>query len=131
MNKKILKSIWAVFSGFVTVVLLSVTTDFILESLGIFPPPDQGFFIPWMVVLALVYRTLYTVLGGYVTAMLAPNKPMWHVMVLAAIGCFAGILGLVATWGKGLGPEWYPIALVVLAIPSVWFGGKLRKKKSV
>lgn len=132
MKNKTLKSIGAVLSGFITVFILSVVTDMILESLGIFPPPEQGLFITWMLILALIYRTIYTVLGGYVTAKLAPVNPMRHVKILATIGTIAAILGLVATWGKGLGPEWYPILLAVFAFPSVWYGGKLyglKKKK--
>lgn len=129
MNKKLFKSIGAVLAGFVTVFVLSTVTDIILESLHIFPSPDKGFFITWMIVLALVYRTVYTVLGGYVTARLAPDRPMRHVVVLATIGTLAAILGLVATWGKGLGPEWYPILLAILAFPSVWAGGKFFEVK--
>jgi hypothetical protein len=33
-----------------------------------------------------------------------------------------------ATWNKNLGPHWYPIALVILAIPQCWLGGKLFEK---
>jgi len=37
------------------------------------------------------------------------------------------IVGAVATWdrGPGFGPKWYPLALVAIAIPSAWLGGKL------
>ena len=125
--KKFLKSIGAVLAGFVTVFILSVMTDLILEKLGVFPPIYEGLFVTWMLVLALAYRTAYTVLGGYVTAALAPQRAMKHVFVLAVIGTAAGTLGLVKTWGKA-GPEWYPIALVILAFPSVWFGGRLNAK---
>lgn len=128
MNKNTLKSIWAVVGGFITVFILSIVTDVILESTHIFPPPEKGLFITWMLLLALAYRTVYTILGGYITASLAPANPMKHVHILATIGTVAGILGLIGTWGKGLGPEWYPIMLVILGYPSVWFGGKLRKK---
>lgn len=74
MAKNSLKSIGAVFAGFVAVFILSTVTDFILESLGIFPPVTQGLFITWMLVLALTYRTVYAVLGGYITARLAPSR---------------------------------------------------------
>ena len=42
----------------------------------------------------------------------------------------AAIAGTVATWDKGpeFGPKWYPLALVVLAIPGVWLGGKLAQR---
>ena len=126
-----LKSVGAVVVGFLTVLILSVVTDAILEKTGVFPPPDQGLYIAWMLVLATIYRTAFTVLGGYVTARLAPNRPMRHVMVLAFIGLAASLIALVTTWNKNLGPHWYPIALFVLAYPSVWYGGKLRKQTIV
>ena len=69
-------------------------------------------------VVATAYRTIYTVAGGYITARLAPNKPMGHVWTLGVIGLLAAIAGTAATWDKGpeFGPKWYPVALVVLAI---------------
>jgi hypothetical protein len=84
-------------------------------------------------VLATAYRTVYTVAGGYVTAHLAVNKPMGQVWTLGVIGLLAAIAGTVATWNKGpeFGPKWYPVALVVLAIPCVWLGGKLAQRAIV
>jgi prolipoprotein diacylglyceryltransferase len=34
------------------------------------------------------------------------------------------------TWSAGpeFGPKWYPLALVALALPSVWAGGKLARR---
>lgn len=46
-------------------------------------------------------------------------------MVLGLIGFLLGLVGVVATWNLGLGPRWYPISLVVLAIPQCWVGAKL------
>jgi len=130
MNKKTLKSIGAVVAGFLVVVIFSIFTDTILESSGFFPRPDQGgLYDTGKLLFALFYRTLYTVAGGYATAMLAPDKKMKHVWILAILGQIGGILGVVGSWGKGLGPEWYPIALAVLAIPSVYLGGKLLLKR--
>jgi len=34
----------------------------------------------------------------------------------------------IVTIPMGLGPTWYPIALIVLSLPCVWLGGKLRIK---
>lgn len=127
-NKHTVKSVTAVFLGFVTVVILSTVTDMILESIGIFPPPDKnGLFIGWMLLLALVYRCLYTVVGGYITGRLAPSNPRKHIKVLGIIGTFAGILGIIAGWN--LSDHWYPIALAVTAFPCIWFGGVLAEKK--
>jgi len=53
-------------------------------------------------VWATVYRVAFTVLGGLVTARLAPRKPMMHV------------------------PEFGPkCSLIVTALPCVWAGGLL------
>jgi hypothetical protein len=50
---------------------------------------------------------------------------MKHAMILGYVGVILGLIGLAVTWNAGLGPRWYPIALVVLAIPQCWAGGKL------
>ena len=120
----ILKSIGAVVAGFATVFILSVATDTVLEKLGIFPPPsEQGLFVTWMLVLAFVYRSVYAVVGGYVTARLAPERPMRLVGILGVIGTIGGLVGVIVGWN--LSQHWYPIALAVTAFPLVWYGGKL------
>jgi hypothetical protein len=124
----ILKGIGAVLAGIVLIVVTHTVTDLVLEKLGIFPPPDQGLHITWMVVTATFYRTIFTVVGGYVTAALAPNPKMRYVIILGIFGTLAGTLGAIATIPMGLAPAWYPIALAVLAFPAVWIGGKLRTK---
>lgn len=80
-----------------------------------------------MLLLATIYRTVYGVLGAYVAARLAPYRPMTHALVLGGIGFFVSILGTVVTWNKGpeYGQHWYPITLIVLAIPTAWLGAKL------
>lgn len=125
MNKKTLKSIGAILAGFLTVVILSVGTDFVLETLGIFPPAGQGLFVSWMLILALIYRIIYTIAGGYVTAILAPDRPMQHAIILGIIGIVFAIIGTIVGWK--LSAHWYPIALVITALPCTWLGGKLKR----
>lgn len=126
MKKNTLKSIGAVLAGFVTVVVLSVGTDSVLEARGVFPPLEKGLFITWMLIVALVYRCIYTVAGGYVTALLAPDRPTRHAIILGIIGIVAGTIGVVVGWD--LSAHWYPIALVITALPCTWLGGKLKTK---
>jgi len=118
-----------VFAGFFATFILSIGTDILLHAAGVFPPWGQPMSNA-LFILAAAYRTVYTVAGGYVTARLAANKPMGHVWTLGVIGLLAAIAGTAATWDKGpeFGPKWYPVALVVLAIPSVWLGGKLAQR---
>jgi hypothetical protein len=53
---------------------------------------------------------------------------MQHALVGGVVGLAVSILGAAVTWNKGpaFGPHWYPLALVVLALPQAWVGGKLR-----
>ena len=121
-----LKSIGAVLAGMLVTAFISIATDSILEGLGIFPPPAQGLFITWMLALALFYRSVYAVVGGYVAAKLAPSNPMKHVFILGLIGTAASIAGTIVGWN--LSDHWYPIALVFTSLPCVWLGGKLQTK---
>lgn len=119
-----LKSIGAVLAGFISVAVLSVATDFVLESAGILPPqsaPEK--IVPWMLLLALAYRSIYTILGGYITAWLAPGNKMNHVYALMVLGGIGGIAGAIGGWS--LGNHWYPVALAVTGPVFVWIGGKL------
>lgn len=127
MNKKVFKSIGAVLAGIVMGAALSIGTDFTLAALRIFPPVESRSFLPWMLGLALFYRSVYTVASGYITAMLAPQRPMRHVVILGIVGILVSAGGVVAGWN--LSQHWYPIALVIIALPCAWLGGKLRIHK--
>jgi len=127
MNKNTFKSIGSVVAGFVSVVILSVVTDVVLERLGVFPSQSEpGSYPDGMLMLALFYRSVYTIAGGYVTAQLAPDRPMRYVVILGIIGVIAGTLGAIAGWN--LSHHWYPIALLIFALPCTWLGGKLKTR---
>ena len=120
------RSVSAVAAGFLVTAVLSLGTDVVLHTTGVFPPwfqPMSDALFLW----ATAYRVVFTVIGGYVTARVAPRRPMSHVWILGAIGILAATAGVVATWNAGpeLGPKWYPILLVVTALPCVWAGGVL------
>jgi hypothetical protein len=125
----LLKSILAVLAGFLAVVVLSTATDAVLEAAGIFPPPSGGLFITWMLALAFAYRTLYNIVGGYITASIAPANPVKHAFILGCIGTIAGAAGVVIGWD--LSEHWYPIALMVEAVPTCWLGGKLKLRSQL
>ncbi len=121
------RSIGAVLAGFLAVVILSLGTDMALHATGVFPPLGQRM-ADALLLLATAYRTVYGVAGSYITARLAPDRPMQHALAGGAIGLVVSIVGAAVTWNKGpaFGPHWYPLALVVLAMPQAWAGGKLR-----
>jgi hypothetical protein len=121
-----LQSAAALLAGFVVVVVLSLGADIVLHASGVFPPwgqPMSGA----LFLLAAVYRTVFGVAGSYVTARLAPERPMQHAVAGGLIGLILSTAGAVATWDRGpeFGPHWYPLALIVLAMPCAWAGGRL------
>ena len=131
MNKNSVKGLGAIVAGFIAVLVLSIGTDAVLEKLALFPPQNEpGAYLGWMLLLALVYRSVYAVVGGYVTAALAPDRRMRHATILGSIGLVFAILGSIANADKSTASTaWYPIALVLLTLPSVWLGGKLKSSQ--
>ncbi len=124
--RRVLRSIGAVIAGLLVIVIITTATDLAMHATGIFPPAGEPMTNAlWL--LATAYRIVYGVAGGYIAARLAPDRPMPHALALGVVGLVLSIVGAVATWdrGPGFGPKWYPLALVAIAIPSAWLGGKL------
>jgi hypothetical protein len=120
------RSILAVIAGMAVGIAVTLATDIALRKIGVLAPlgervPDR--------VLAWVtsYRVIYGVAASYLTAYLAPYRPIAHAMVGGAFGFAASLAGAIATWtaGPAYGPHWYPLALVLFALPQSWLGGWL------
>lgn len=121
---QIVRSVLAVLAGLIVVVAVSEGTDYVVVKLGLltFDGPDPA--IPFAV--ATLYRSIAAVIGGFVTAKLAPVNPMTHAIILGIIGTAAALAGVLAN--LSMPHLWYPIALVVTALPCCWLGGKLASK---
>jgi peptidoglycan/LPS O-acetylase OafA/YrhL len=124
------KSVWAVLAGLIAIFVLSSAVDAVMHVTGVFPPMGQpmsdGLFA-W----ATFYRVIISIFGCYLTARLAPNRPMTHALWLGAIGVVLSALATIITWNKGpaFGPHWYPIALVLVAMPCAWIGGRIYESR--
>jgi hypothetical protein len=126
-----IRSVAAVFAGILVNFVLSLATDVVMHKTGVFPGWGQAM-APSLFALALTYRLIYTVIGGYVTAAIAPRDPIKHAVILGVIGIVLATAGAAATWNKGpeFGPKWYPLALIVTALPVTWLGAQLRVARS-
>ena len=120
------RSVLALLLCFVAVVFLSLGTDAMLRGLGLFPPINQPMNDQRLLVLAFAYRSLYSVIGGYLVARFAPYAPMGHALVSGVAGLVLGTAGVIAMWN--LGSHWYSIALAATALPYAWLGGILHRK---
>jgi hypothetical protein len=128
--RRVGRSIGAVVAGVILVFALSLGIDEVLHVAGVYPPWNQPMRDTSLNILALSYRIVIGVLGGYVTACLAPRAPMRHALILGAIGFVFSAMGVFAATTMDRGPMWYPIALVVTAIPCAWLGGGLYREPS-
>jgi hypothetical protein len=123
-SRRFLRSTIAVFLGFISVAVLSLMTDEVLHVLRVYPPWGEPMYGTGLNLLALSYRIVYTIVGGYITAGLAPHSPMRHVVIVGILGLVTGTAGAVAAITMAdFGPNWYPIALAVAGFPCVWLGG--------
>ena len=72
-GRRIGRSVAALLAGFVVVLILSLGTDVVLHATGVFPKLGQALSNP-LFFLATAYRTVYAIIGSYITARVAPCK---------------------------------------------------------
>jgi hypothetical protein len=124
-----IRRVLPVLTGLFAVVAITTLTDIVMHATGVFPPWGQrmadGRFI-----LPLGYRIAFAVLGGYIAARLATDRPLSHAVVLGAIGFVLGTIGTVATAGQSAayGPLWYSLLVTATAVPCSLAGAKLYKR---
>src|SRR5258705_12414434 len=106
--RRILGRIGAVLAGLVVVFILDLGIDSILHATGVYPPWFQPMSTSFWL-LAIGYRTIDGITGGYIAARLAPDRPVTHALVLGLIGFGLSTAGGVGTLNKGLEfrPKWY------------------------
>lgn len=122
------RSIAAILAGFVFIVALSLATDAFIRSVwpaGIDAAGRAaGIGLLW---LSLAYVGVFAIAGSYLTARLAPNRPLRHAMILGALGLLFSVLGTVVSWD--FAPVWYHVVALVLVLPYAWVGGTLRERQ--
>jgi len=121
------KSFWAVVAGLLFTILITTLVDIAMYSAEVFTHPPLT---DRQALLATAYRIVVSIFGAWLTARLAPQKPMKHALILGAIGTVLGLIGAIVTWNLNVGPHWYAIAVAALALPQCWLGGWLYEMTS-
>ena len=127
MKRNIFRSIGALLFAFVINALLSVLTDFLLESIGVLPDPSKGLFETWAIILVLFYRGVYTVFAGFITARFAPVRPMLHAIILGIIGITITVVAVSSPSFAEKAPLWFGYTLAAITIPCLWLGVKIQR----
>lgn len=121
------RSILAVVVGFLFIGALSFGTDAVLRA----ALPDayvdgRVTSVPLLLFISL-YVGVYAVAGCYLAARLAPNRPLFHALVLGALGLLFNIAGTAAMWDTA--PAWWHVLQLALVMPFAWLGGTLRERQ--
>jgi hypothetical protein len=122
------KSVWPIIAGFFLLAALSVGADMVLR--GFFPKmfgPSEAPQSTLASFVAIFYAALSGALSSYLTARLAPSRPVTHALALGAIIFLFAVGGLVGWWQRA--SEWFNFAFLAMVFPSAWFGGLLRARK--
>jgi hypothetical protein len=120
----VLHAFLALVAGFATMAILIAVVTILLRKLT----PDwidaAGVRNPGYVFVNFGYTFVAAAAGGYVTAWIAQQNPLIHVLALALAVLLLSALS--ALQQRGQHPVWYLLALVALAPAGVLVGGLIR-----
>lgn len=116
------KSVLAVVAGVLFIIITHTATDAVLEQVGVLPKGNL-FVGTGLILVVLGYRAVFSLIGCYLTARLAPHNPVKHALILGSIGLVFGSVGAIV--GADLGPGWYAWTLAAISLPIAWLGGTL------
>jgi hypothetical protein len=120
------RRVGAVLAGLFAIFAVTTATDAVMHLTGVFPPVDAPPMSDALFLLAFAYRAVYDIAGCWLTARLAPTRPMRHALALGAIGLALSVAGAAAMWDAG--PAWYPLGLAASALPCAYLGGRLARR---
>jgi uncharacterized protein YacL len=123
MQNQIVKSIVAVLAGAVGLFILAAGFDWALEKTGYLNVNSFDANTCWIIAVVIVARCVFSLVAAYVTARLAPDRPMLHAMILGSIGVLIGISSMVYLWNKS--PHWFLMVLTLIPLPFCWAGGDM------
>jgi hypothetical protein len=118
------RSILAIIAGFfVTAAVAFAADDLVLRLVSGVRDSTGRITDARVLVLMLLYTALSAIGGSYVTARLAPSRPLLHSMILGAIALVLSIMATIMFWAAG--PAWYHAIAVGLVLPCAWLGATL------
>ena len=122
-----LRSIVAIVVGFVLIAALAMGTDMLV--MRAFPAAFNDGVTNDLSILMLMaaYVAVYAITGCYVTARLAPDRPMRHALILGGLGLVMNVVATISLWGTA--PAWYHILNLLLVMPYAWVGGRIRERQ--
>jgi uncharacterized BrkB/YihY/UPF0761 family membrane protein len=119
------KSIVAVVAGYAVMAVLVIITTMLAAA---FLLNDSSEVTSSYLVVNLILSLISAVVGGWVTAKLAPNNKKRHVQMLAGLIVVLGLLSLTQTVAGQ--PAWYPWVIMLIGAAGALYGGSYYEKKN-
>jgi hypothetical protein len=123
IRKLPIRFILSVAAGIAVTMALSIITRQILHWVGVFPKIGEPEFETNLLIIALIYHSIYAVIGAIVTSHLAREKAKKAAFALGTKEVIMWILGMILLW-KHAAP-WYNLSKAALGIPLAMLGWKL------
>ncbi len=119
-----MRSIVSIVAGFLVATALAFGAEMLLLKIApaLADPAARAQDIAALVVM-LAYAAIALIAGAYVTARLAPRRPMMHAVILGVIALALALTESTVFWN--VLPAWSHVASIVLVLPAAWFGGLL------
>ena len=120
-----LRSILAVIAGLVTLIVTGLGGDVALRGLAPqwFAESGRVENVPALL-LMVCYTLIFSVLSGYVAALVAKRQEIKHAFILGLIQLALNIVATIKF--SSTAPAWFHLAIIVLLVPATVFGGQLR-----
>lgn len=122
------RSIAAVVAGFFLIPLLNFATLAILARVA--PdtfPAGQPVTSTAALLLTCAYVAAFGIGGCYLTARLAPSRPLLHALIVGALGLAISIPVALQNWADA--PAWFNVYNLLAVMPYAWLGGRLRERE--
>jgi len=118
------RSIWAILAGFIVSTVLAfgarLAVATVARELAATPYPASDTSLLLVLVLCIA---AVGVVGSYITARLAPRRPMMHAVILGMISLVIVFAASTFDWAES--PAWYHVLTVLLVLPAALLGGRL------
>ena len=121
----ILQAIRSVFSVLVGYLLFAISTFMVFK---LFEQPSHQAAPVWFMIFVAVIGMSFSLLGGYLSGLLAGRSPFGHAIAVAALIVSGASFSLLATIGKGA--IWSQLVAIILIAPCAIAGGWLRRRQS-
>jgi hypothetical protein len=125
-GEEIVRTVIAVVGGFLGIGVLIRITDMLFARLvPAWNPKDPPLYY---FAVSLGTDFVYTIVGGYLCALIAEEHRRKATLWLIVLGEVLGIVVQVVLWG--VVPHWYGIGLLILYPLGIWIGSSLRRTRT-